>query len=70
MVRVPNVIGQTQDQATVTLTDAGLTAVPTTTSNCTSADNGNVVTQDPAAAASAGKGSSVTITTCSLTQLK
>ena len=46
----------TQDQATVTLTDAGLTAVPTTTSNCTSADNGNVVTQDPAAGASAGKG--------------
>src|SRR6266542_6996159 len=61
---VPDVIGQTQDQATAALEHAGLTAAPTTTSNCNSTDNGNVVTQNPAGGASAGKGSSVTITVC------
>src|SRR6266536_806868 len=61
-VAVTDVIGQTQDQATAALEHAGLTAAPTTTSNCNSTDNGNVVTQNPAGGASAGKGSSVTIT--------
>ena len=64
MVRVPNVIGQTQDQATATLKNAGLTAAPATTSDCNSTSNGNVVTQNPAGGASVGKGSSVTITVC------
>ena len=65
MVRVPNIVGQTQDQATATLRNAGLTAMPATTSNCNSADNGNVVTQNPAGGASVGKGSSVAIGVCS-----
>jgi len=69
-VTVPNVIGQTQDQATATLTDAGLTAAPTTTSNCNSADNGSVVTQNPAGGASVDKGSSVTINVCSPTPVE
>ncbi len=69
-VLVPNVIGQTQDQATATLTDAGLTAAPTTTSNCNSADNGSVVTQNPAGGASVDKGSSVTINVCSPTPIE
>ena len=64
-VTVPNVIGQTQDQATATLSNAGLTAGPTTTSDCNSTSNGNVVTQNPAAGASVSKGSSVTIGVCS-----
>jgi beta-lactam-binding protein with PASTA domain len=64
-VTVPNVIGQIQDQATATLKAAGLTAAPTTTSLCNATDNGNVVTQDPAAGASVSKGSSVTIGVCS-----
>jgi len=69
-VAVPDVIGQTQDQATAALEHAGLTAAPTTTSNCNSTDNGNVVTQNPAGGASAGKGSSVTITVCSPTPVE
>jgi beta-lactam-binding protein with PASTA domain len=64
MVRVPNVIGQTQDQATGTLKGVGLTAMPATTSNCDRANNGNVVTQNPRGGASVGKGSSVAIAVC------
>jgi hypothetical protein len=64
-VAVPDVIGQTQDQATATLKNAGLTANPETTIDCNSADNGNVVTQNPAGGATADKGSSVAITVCS-----
>ena len=64
-VTVPNVTGQTQAQATSALEAAGLTAAPTTTTNCTTADNGNVVTQDPAGGTSVAKGTSVTIGVCS-----
>jgi PASTA domain len=64
-VTVPDVTGQTQAQATSALEAAGLTAAPTTTSSCTTADNGNVVTQNPAGGTSVRKGTSVTIGVCS-----
>jgi beta-lactam-binding protein with PASTA domain len=64
-VAVPSVTGRTQAQATSALQAAGLTAAPTTTTNCTTADNGNVVTQDPAGGTSVAKGTSVTIGVCS-----
>ena len=64
-VTVPDVTGQTQAQATSALQAAGLTAAPTTTSSCTTADNGNVVTQNPAGGTSVRKGTSVTIGVCS-----
>jgi serine/threonine-protein kinase len=64
-VTVPDVTGQTQAQATSALEAAGLTAAPTTTSSCTTADNGNVVTQNPAGGTSVRKGTSVTIGLCS-----
>src|SRR5262249_52656224 len=63
-VTVPNVVGQTQDQATGTLKGAGLTAAPTTTSDCDGANNGNVVNQDPLGGSTADQGSSVAITVC------
>jgi serine/threonine-protein kinase len=64
-VAVPDVTGRTQAQATSALQAAGLTAAPTTTTNCGTADNGNVVTQDPAGGKSVAKGTSVTIGVCS-----
>jgi PASTA domain len=64
-VAVPNVTGRTQAQATSALQAAGLTGAPTTTTNCTAADNGNVVTQDPVGGTSVRKGTSVTIGVCS-----
>jgi hypothetical protein len=64
-VAVPNVTGRTQAQATSALQAAGLTAAPTTTTNCTTADNGNVVTQNPLGGTSVLKGTSVTIGVCS-----
>ena len=62
---VPDVTGRTQAQATSALEAAGLTAAPTTTTNCDTADNGNVVTQDPPGGTSVAKGTSVTIGVCS-----
>jgi serine/threonine-protein kinase len=64
-VAVPNVTGRTQAQATSALEAVGLTAAPTTTTNCTAADNGNVVTQDPLGGTSVAKGTSVSIGVCS-----
>ena len=64
-VAVPSVTGRTQAQATSALEAAGLTAAATTTTNCGTADNGNVVTQDPAGGTSVAKGTSVTIGVCS-----
>jgi eukaryotic-like serine/threonine-protein kinase len=67
-VTVPNVVGQTQDQATRTLKGAGLTAdlAPTTTTTCDATDNGKVVSQDPQGGTPADPGSRVTITVCSI----
>jgi beta-lactam-binding protein with PASTA domain len=62
---VPNVVGLTQPSATTTLQSDGLTTTTTTTSNCSTADNGNVLSQNPAAGAAAPKGKSVTISVCS-----
>jgi hypothetical protein len=64
-VTVPDVTGQTQAQATSALEAVGLTAAPTTTTNCAAADNGNVVTQDPLGGRSVAKGTSVSIGVCS-----
>jgi hypothetical protein len=64
-VAVPDVTGRTQAQASSTLEAVGLTAAPTTTTNCGTADNGNVVTQDPTGGTSVAKGTSVTIGVCS-----
>ena len=63
-VTVPNVVGLTQQTATTTLQNAGLTATTTTTSNCSTAAGGSVVTQDPAANTTASPASSVTIAVC------
>jgi serine/threonine-protein kinase len=64
-VTVPNVTGQTQAQATSALEAVGLTAAPAATTNCTAADNGNVVIQDPLGGRSVAKGTSVSIGVCS-----
>ena len=64
LVTVPDVTGQAQAQAASALTGAELTAAPTTTSNCDTADNGNVITQNPPGGTSVRKGTSVTITIC------
>ena len=64
-VTVPNVVGLTQQSATTALQNAGLTATTTTTSNCGTADNGKVLSQNPAAGAAVRKGTSVTLSVCS-----
>ncbi len=64
-VIVPDIIGQTQAQATRALEGAGLTAAPTTFRHCISADNGKVVAQDPRGGTSVARGTSVTIGVCS-----
>ena len=61
---VPSVIGQSQAQATSTLRAQGLTAIPANAASCSPADNGFVVTQDPAAGTSVPQGTSVTIYVC------
>jgi serine/threonine-protein kinase len=62
---VPSVIGQSQDHAIASLANAGLTAVPTTTTRCDTAANGNVVSQSPVGGTSVPRGRQVTISTCS-----
>jgi serine/threonine-protein kinase len=59
-VEVPNVVGQSQTDASRTLTEAGflVNAVPVENNEV---DEGQVVSQDPAAGQQAGKGSQVTI---------
>jgi len=61
-VSVPNVVGQTQAQATSTLQGAGFGVTTTvTTAGANSANNGTVASQDPAAGSSVAPGTSVTI---------
>ncbi|MBM3675631.1 MAG: Stk1 family PASTA domain-containing Ser/Thr kinase [Actinobacteria bacterium] len=61
LVNVPNVVGQFQGPASNTLTNAGfdvtVVQVPSTEAN-----NGRVISQNPAGGTSAGRGSTVTIT--------
>jgi len=58
---VPNVVGKTETDAAKALEDAGFEAVPGSTYSDTVAV-GQVVSQDPAAGATAQRGSAVTIT--------
>jgi serine/threonine-protein kinase len=61
---VPDVTGKTEDQATTALTRAGF-QVDTKTEASPSVAKGLVISQDPAGAATAEKGSTVTITVSS-----
>jgi len=66
-VIVPNVVGQTQSQATTTLQAQGLTVNPTTIGKCDAASDGLVVSQSPSGGVSVQKDYTVTITVCSPT---
>ena len=59
-VTVPDVVGQTEQAATVTLTGAGLTPVPSLASSST-VPAGRVISQNPAAASSVHKSARVAI---------
>jgi beta-lactam-binding protein with PASTA domain len=65
-VKVPNVLGSTQQNATATLQGTGLSASTATTGNCGAADNGQVLSQSPAAGREVAKGTSVMLSVCSL----
>ncbi|HKB13269.1 MAG TPA: PASTA domain-containing protein, partial [Vicinamibacterales bacterium] len=60
-VTVPNVVGQTQAAASTTLTNAGLTVGAITFSPSTTVAAGSVISQTPAAGASAPGGSAVAL---------
>jgi serine/threonine-protein kinase len=68
MVTVPDVIGQTLDQATTTLQDDGLTVDSTDSLNCGSGSDGLVVTQSPAAGTSVLTRSQVTVGVCTVSR--
>jgi beta-lactam-binding protein with PASTA domain/predicted Ser/Thr protein kinase len=61
-VTVPDVTGQSQDQATKTLQDAGFKVTPTQTDVADPAQDGIVQSQDPSGSQDVPKGSTVTIT--------
>jgi beta-lactam-binding protein with PASTA domain len=63
-VVVPDVVGQTQGQATTTLQGLGLTVNSTTTSECDVTSDGIVVSQSPSGGLSVQEDSTVTITVC------
>jgi serine/threonine-protein kinase len=60
-VAVPNVVGQSREPATSSLTSAGF-EVDVTEQESTDVDPGDVISQNPTAGTSAGRGSTVTIT--------
>jgi eukaryotic-like serine/threonine-protein kinase len=60
-VTVPNVVGQSRDNASNTLENAGF-SVDVNEQQSTSADPGTVLSQNPSSGTSSGKGSTVTIT--------
>jgi len=60
-VAIPNVVGQSRDSATSTLQSAGF-EVDVTKQQSSDATPGDVLSQNPTAGTSAGKGSTVTIT--------
>jgi serine/threonine-protein kinase len=63
--QVPNVVGQTQSQASSSITGAQLTPSAVTTTNCAASQNGTVLTQNPTGGApGVAQGSTVTITVC------
>jgi beta-lactam-binding protein with PASTA domain/tRNA A-37 threonylcarbamoyl transferase component Bud32 len=61
-VRVPNVVGMTQAEATSTLQEAGFKVAVQESTTFDSSRNGRVVAQNPSGGASAPRGSTVTIT--------
>ncbi len=61
MVKVPDVVGMQQDEATTALADAGFQVTPEEAAEPGDAKEGEVVAQDPEAGGEAPKGSSVTI---------
>jgi beta-lactam-binding protein with PASTA domain/predicted Ser/Thr protein kinase len=61
-VAVPDVIGQTQDEATAALTSAGFKVKVTKQPVVSDTDDGRVLNQSPSGGSSAAKGSTVTIT--------
>ena len=64
-VTAPDVTGQAGTRAVSILQGAGLTATTTTSSNCSTADDGKVLSQTPAGGAMVRKGTSVAISVCS-----
>jgi hypothetical protein len=67
-VAVPDVSGQTHDQAAAALQNDGLTVTPETTSNCAASSDGLVVGQNPPGGTSVHPGTTVVITVCSASQ--
>jgi tetratricopeptide (TPR) repeat protein len=63
-VIVPDLVGQTQGQATTALQGLGLTVNSTTTSECDVTSDGIVVSQSPSGGLSVQEDSTVTITVC------
>ncbi|MDE2349587.1 MAG: PASTA domain-containing protein [Gammaproteobacteria bacterium] len=60
-VSVPNVVGSTQAAATTSITGAGLTLGTVTMQSSATVASGDVISENPAAGASATKGSSVAL---------
>jgi serine/threonine-protein kinase len=63
-VTVPNVIGQTQSEATSSLTGQGLAVTTVTTSDCPPKDDGDVVSENPVPGSSVPAGSTIVISPC------
>lgn len=61
LVEVPNVVGQSQSAATVMIGEAGLTLGAVTTGYSPTVPEGDVISQNPAAAAEVASGSAVDI---------
>jgi len=68
-VTVPNVVGTTQQDATATLENDGLTVTAGTTSECGKFGDGTVVTQSPPAGTSVPANTGATIAVCDVTPI-
>jgi serine/threonine-protein kinase len=66
-VRVPNVVGMTEADATSTLQEAGFNVAVQYSTTLDSSRNGRVIAQSPSGGSSAARGSTVTITVGRLT---
>ncbi|HUA94597.1 MAG TPA: Stk1 family PASTA domain-containing Ser/Thr kinase [Acidimicrobiales bacterium] len=65
---LPNVVGSSLSAAKATLTGAGFSNVTSTTStSCSSSQNGTVIRQTPGAGVTASTGQTVTLTVCNAT---
>lgn len=63
-VQVPNVVGDTEDEARGTLSGSNLGVETQTDDDCDNSDAGNVVDQSPGSGDTVGEGSTVTISIC------